>query len=79
MRRDRGNRPGQLGVFGNRRLYEQGRLRGIDATGQKVRGHVEHPARHLSGLEWLGDGVVVHHAEEAAVAVLQRHPVPYGP
>jgi hypothetical protein len=79
MRRDRGNRPGQFRVLGNGRLHEEGRLRRIDAAGKQIRGHVAHPARHLSGLEWLGDGVVVHHAEEAAVLVLERDPVAHGP
>jgi hypothetical protein len=60
-------------------LHEERRLRGIDATGQKVRGHVAHPTLHLAGLEWLGNGVVVDHAEEASVVVLERDPVAHGP
>ena len=54
MRRDRGKRPGQLRVLGNRRLHEEGRLRGIDAAGQEIRGHVAHPARHLARARMAG-------------------------
>ncbi len=79
MRRDRGKRPGQFRVLGNGRLHEESRPRRIDATGQKIRGHIAHATLHLSGFEWLGDGMVVHYAKEAAVFVLQRDPVAHCP
>ena len=54
----------------------------VDVALQIGRGHVEQAGRHVQGallqlrrLVGLGDGVQVHDAEQALVAVLERDPV----
>ncbi len=62
-------------MLGDVGLHEQHALLGIDAGGQEAHGHVQGAGGQLVHLVRLGDGVIVHDADEALVLILERHPV----
>ena len=75
--RDRVEHPAQLGVLGHHRLQEQDRSV-VDAARDDVDHRILDATRHVLRRVGLGDRVIVDDAEDAAVLVLQRHPVADG-
>ena len=71
--------PGQLRVGGNMPLYKKQALLGVDAAGNILGQHFQRLAAQRGRVLPHGDGVQVHHAEDAVVFLLHLHPVADGP
>src|SRR5215470_14369753 len=70
--RDAIEHPGKLGVFGDLALVEDDVFLGVDATGKKRCGHLACGARQFARVLPDRDGVHVHDAVDAVIAILQR-------
>ena len=66
----------KLGVLRNVRLDEDGRLLGIEASGEPVKGHLKNVVLDPRGVSVIGrEGVPVGDKEEAIVFFLEPNPV----
>ena len=70
--------PRQLGMFGHLALVEDRRTGGVHAARNISRCHFTRGLREFGGMaiaDILGDGVHIHHAEQARHVVLHAHPI----
>ena len=70
--------PGQPRMRADRGLHEQDGACRIDAAGQHGGGHLQNLRAQNRRVLPGGDGVQVHHAIQALVILLQRHPLADG-
>ena len=67
--------PGQFNVFGYKTLNEQ--VFRLYATGQKIKNHLPGVLAQLHRVVGHRHGVIIHHAIEAFIVVLEPHPILY--